>query len=132
MWKFFPLNLLEPCCVVMVQVLEPGSQGASGLLEGDLILEVNQQPVAAAGHGRVVEMLKECPVGAEATLLIQRAGTGERLVRTQQVMGCYWHQPTRSQSGAGNLELLPILHRPHFNLVLFCCMEGQTCSHRSM
>lgn len=62
----------------MVQVLEPGSQGASGLVEGDLILEVNQQPVAAAGHGRVVEMLKECPVGAEATLLIQRAGTGER------------------------------------------------------
>ncbi|XP_041794179.1 membrane-associated guanylate kinase, WW and PDZ domain-containing protein 2-like [Chelmon rostratus] len=54
----------------------PGSQGASGLIEGDLILEVNQQPVAAAGHGRVVEMLKECPVGAEATLLIQRAGTG--------------------------------------------------------
>lgn len=63
--------------VVLPQVLEPGSQGASGLLEGDLILEVNQQPVAAAGHGRVVEMLKECPVGAEATLLIQRAGTGE-------------------------------------------------------
>lgn len=62
----------------MVQVLDPGSQGASGLIEGDLILEVNQQPVAAAGHGRVVEMLKECPVGAEATLLIQRAGTGER------------------------------------------------------
>ena len=66
-----------PMCVVEVQVLEPGSQGASGLIEGDLILEVNQQPVAAAGHGRVVEMLKECPVGAEATLLIQR-GTGER------------------------------------------------------
>ncbi|XP_061578057.1 membrane-associated guanylate kinase, WW and PDZ domain-containing protein 2-like isoform X9 [Cololabis saira] len=58
------------------QVLEPGSQGASGLIEGDLILEVNQQPVAAAGHGRVVELLKECPVGAEATLLIQRGGTG--------------------------------------------------------
>ncbi|XP_061139027.1 membrane-associated guanylate kinase, WW and PDZ domain-containing protein 2-like isoform X7 [Syngnathus typhle] len=55
------------------QVLDPGSQVASGLIEGDLILEVNQQPVAAAGHGRVVEMLKECPVGAEATLLIQRA-----------------------------------------------------------
>uniref|UniRef100_A0A3P8V5S9 Membrane-associated guanylate kinase, WW and PDZ domain-containing protein 1 n=1 Tax=Cynoglossus semilaevis TaxID=244447 RepID=A0A3P8V5S9_CYNSE len=57
------------------QVLEPGSQGASGLIEGDLILEVNQQPVAAAGHGQVVDMLKECPVGAEATLVIQR-GTG--------------------------------------------------------
>ncbi|KAF3854677.1 hypothetical protein F7725_022732 [Dissostichus mawsoni] len=58
------------------QVLDPGSQAASGLIEGDLILEVNQQPVAAAGHGRVVEMLKECPVGAEATLLIQRGATG--------------------------------------------------------
>lgn len=62
----------------VVQVLDPGSQGASGLVEGDLILEVNQQPVAAAGHGRVVEMLKECPVGSEATLLIQRGATGER------------------------------------------------------
>ncbi|XP_061679573.1 membrane-associated guanylate kinase, WW and PDZ domain-containing protein 2-like isoform X2 [Syngnathoides biaculeatus] len=58
------------------QVLDPGSQAASGLIEGDLILEVNQQPVAAAGHGRVVEMLKECPVGAEATLLVQRAPPG--------------------------------------------------------
>uniref|UniRef100_A0A3Q3G8J5 Membrane associated guanylate kinase, WW and PDZ domain containing 2b n=1 Tax=Labrus bergylta TaxID=56723 RepID=A0A3Q3G8J5_9LABR len=58
------------------RVKQPGSQGGSGLIEGDLILEVNQQPVAAAGHGRVVEMLKECPVGAEATLLIQRGGTG--------------------------------------------------------
>ncbi|CAL8357205.1 unnamed protein product [Lota lota] len=56
------------------QVLEPGSQGACGLMEGDLILEVNQQAVAGAGHGRVVELLKECPVGGEARLLIQRSG----------------------------------------------------------
>lgn len=65
-------------------MLEPGSQAAAGLIEGDLILEVNQQPVAAAGHGRVVEMLKECPVGAEATLLIQRAGTGEGATASRQ------------------------------------------------
>lgn len=94
MWKFFPLVLPESvlcdraAVLSWLQVLEPGSQGASGLLEGDLILEVNQQPVAAAGHGRVVEMLKECPVGAEATLLIQRAGTGER-----QDPG--WSKPSR-------------------------------------
>uniref|UniRef100_A0A667YQ14 Membrane associated guanylate kinase, WW and PDZ domain containing 2 n=1 Tax=Myripristis murdjan TaxID=586833 RepID=A0A667YQ14_9TELE len=50
--------------------------GMSGVIEGDLILEVNQQAVAGAGHGRVVELLKECPIGAEATLLIQRGGTG--------------------------------------------------------
>lgn len=37
-----------------------------------------------------------------------------------------------SQSGAGSRELLPTFHRPHFNLILFCCMEGQTCPHRSM
>lgn len=62
----------------MAQVLDPGApQGALSLIEGDLILEVNQQPVAAAGHNRVVELLKECPVGAEATLLIQRGGTGQ-------------------------------------------------------
>uniref|UniRef100_A0A8C5A4K3 Membrane associated guanylate kinase, WW and PDZ domain containing 2b n=1 Tax=Gadus morhua TaxID=8049 RepID=A0A8C5A4K3_GADMO len=58
------------------QVLDPGSQGAGGLLEGDLILEVNQQAVAGAGHGRVVELLKECPVGGEAQLLIQRPASG--------------------------------------------------------
>uniref|UniRef100_A0A667YDW2 Membrane associated guanylate kinase, WW and PDZ domain containing 2 n=1 Tax=Myripristis murdjan TaxID=586833 RepID=A0A667YDW2_9TELE len=53
-------------------------------LAGDLILEVNQQAVAGAGHGRVVELLKECPIGAEATLLIQRGGTGrcERFPQT--------------------------------------------------
>uniref|UniRef100_A0A8C7FU52 Membrane-associated guanylate kinase, WW and PDZ domain-containing protein 2 n=1 Tax=Oncorhynchus kisutch TaxID=8019 RepID=A0A8C7FU52_ONCKI len=49
-------------------------QDGVGLNEGDLILEVNQQGVAGARHGRVVELLKECPVGAEATLLIQRGG----------------------------------------------------------
>uniref|UniRef100_A0A8D2ZZG2 Membrane-associated guanylate kinase, WW and PDZ domain-containing protein 2 n=1 Tax=Scophthalmus maximus TaxID=52904 RepID=A0A8D2ZZG2_SCOMX len=70
------------------QVLEPGSQAASGLIEGDLILEVNQQPVAAAGHGRVVEMLKECPVGAEATLLIQR-GAGERQNMCPRFFFCF-------------------------------------------
>lgn len=62
---------------------------------------MNQQPVAAAGHGRVVEMLKECPVGAEATLLIQRAGTGERPVRTRLTCA----SKPGSQCGPGNLEL---------------------------
>lgn len=66
--------------LLCLKLLDPGSQGASGLIEGDLILEVNQQPVAAAGHGRVVELLKECPVGAEATLLIQRGATGKILI----------------------------------------------------
>lgn len=86
--SFVPATAKQHVCelvaaAVVGQVLEPGSQAAAGLIEGDLILEVNQQPVAAAGHGRVVEMLKECPVGAEATLLIQRAGTGEGTAASQ-------------------------------------------------
>ncbi|PWA14298.1 hypothetical protein CCH79_00012350 [Gambusia affinis] len=86
------------CVAAGVQVLEPGSQGASGLIEGDLILEVNQQPVASAGHGRVVEMLKECPVGAEATLLIQRAGTAWALCqRSAELWSCSQLRPQTSQ-----------------------------------
>lgn len=84
---------------VLKQVLEPGSQGAAGLIEGDLILEVNQQPVAAAGHGRVVEMLKECPVGAEATLLIQRPGTGERQTFSLRLLFIYYFAMSKLDLG---------------------------------
>ncbi|XP_058272821.1 membrane-associated guanylate kinase, WW and PDZ domain-containing protein 2a isoform X14 [Hemibagrus wyckioides] len=52
------------------QVLEP--QRCPGLCEGDLIMEINQRPALTLSHTRVVELLKECPVGAEATLLVQR------------------------------------------------------------
>ncbi|XP_027899125.1 membrane-associated guanylate kinase, WW and PDZ domain-containing protein 2a isoform X1 [Xiphophorus couchianus] len=56
------------------QVLEP--QGCPGLCEGDLILEINKQAVAGFTHTQVVELLKECTVGAEASLVVQRGGTG--------------------------------------------------------
>ncbi|XP_039456869.1 membrane-associated guanylate kinase, WW and PDZ domain-containing protein 2a isoform X8 [Oreochromis aureus] len=56
------------------QVLEP--QGCPGLCEGDLIVEINKQPVQGFSHTQVVELLKECPVGAETCLLVQRGGTG--------------------------------------------------------
>uniref|UniRef100_A0A3B5M875 Membrane-associated guanylate kinase, WW and PDZ domain-containing protein 1 n=1 Tax=Xiphophorus couchianus TaxID=32473 RepID=A0A3B5M875_9TELE len=54
------------------QVLEP--QGCPGLCEGDLILEINKQAVAGFTHTQVVELLKECTVGAEASLVVQRGG----------------------------------------------------------
>uniref|UniRef100_A0A3P9QF31 Membrane-associated guanylate kinase, WW and PDZ domain-containing protein 1 n=1 Tax=Poecilia reticulata TaxID=8081 RepID=A0A3P9QF31_POERE len=57
------------------QVLEP--QGCPGLCEGDLILEINKQAVAGFTHTQVVELLKECAVGAEASLVVQRGGTGK-------------------------------------------------------
>lgn len=56
------------------QVLEP--QGCPGLCEGDLIAEINRQPVLGLSHTQVVDMLKECPVGTEATLMVQRGGGG--------------------------------------------------------
>ncbi|KAJ8262459.1 hypothetical protein GJAV_G00166720 [Gymnothorax javanicus] len=57
------------------QVLEP--QGCPGLCEGDLILEINQQSAQGLSHTQVVDLLKDCAVGAETALLIQRGGTGQ-------------------------------------------------------
>ncbi|XP_045578120.1 membrane-associated guanylate kinase, WW and PDZ domain-containing protein 2 isoform X5 [Salmo salar] len=56
------------------QVLEP--QGCPGLCEGDLIIDINQQGVQGLSHTQVVELLKECAVGAETSLVIQRGGGG--------------------------------------------------------
>ncbi|KTG02193.1 hypothetical protein cypCar_00013320, partial [Cyprinus carpio] len=54
------------------QILE--AQGCPGLCEGDLIVEINQQPALTLSHTQVVELLKECPVGTEAMLVVQRGG----------------------------------------------------------
>nr|XP_021326360.1 membrane-associated guanylate kinase, WW and PDZ domain-containing protein 2 isoform X1 [Danio rerio] len=55
------------------QVLEP--QGCPGLCEGDLIVEINQKCLQGLNHTQVVQLLKDCPVGTEATLVIQRGTT---------------------------------------------------------
>lgn len=55
-----------------VQVLEP--QGCPGLCEGDLIVEINQQGLQGLNHSQVVQILKDCAVGTDATLVIQRGG----------------------------------------------------------
>ncbi|XP_046890991.1 membrane-associated guanylate kinase, WW and PDZ domain-containing protein 2-like isoform X4 [Hypomesus transpacificus] len=88
------------------QVLEPGSQGAMGLIEGDLIVEVNRQTVAGAGHGRVVELLKDCPVGGEATLLVQRAGNASPW-KSNQLSESWDLQGSPSQTGLSAPPLLP-------------------------
>ncbi|XP_041819667.1 membrane-associated guanylate kinase, WW and PDZ domain-containing protein 2a isoform X4 [Chelmon rostratus] len=56
------------------QVLEP--LGCPGLCEGDLIVEINKQPVQGLTHTQVVELLKECGVGVETCLVVQRGGAG--------------------------------------------------------
>lgn len=57
------------------QILEP--QGCPGLFEGDLIMEINKQPVQGLAHTQVVDLLKECAVGSETSLVVQRGGTGK-------------------------------------------------------
>uniref|UniRef100_A0A671PEC6 Membrane-associated guanylate kinase, WW and PDZ domain-containing protein 1 n=1 Tax=Sinocyclocheilus anshuiensis TaxID=1608454 RepID=A0A671PEC6_9TELE len=52
------------------QVLEP--QGCPGLCEGDLMVEINQKGLQGLNHTQVVQLLKDCAVGTEATLVIQR------------------------------------------------------------
>uniref|UniRef100_A0A3B5MV19 Membrane associated guanylate kinase, WW and PDZ domain containing 2b n=1 Tax=Xiphophorus couchianus TaxID=32473 RepID=A0A3B5MV19_9TELE len=106
------------------RVKQPGSQGASGLIEGDLILEVNQQPVASAGHGRVVEMLKECPVGAEATLLIQRAGTGHISPWKASKQWDPQGSPQTNLSGPVLLPGTPFPNQPHHRTSVPDSTEG--------
>uniref|UniRef100_A0A8B9L8B8 Membrane-associated guanylate kinase, WW and PDZ domain-containing protein 1 n=1 Tax=Astyanax mexicanus TaxID=7994 RepID=A0A8B9L8B8_ASTMX len=63
------------------QVLEP--QGCPGLCEGDLIVEINQQGMQGLNHSQVVQILKDCAVGTDATLVVQRStGTGMRISPT--------------------------------------------------
>ncbi|KAL4660309.1 membrane-associated guanylate kinase, WW and PDZ domain-containing protein 2-like [Arapaima gigas] len=81
------------------RVLEP--QGCPGLLEGDLLLEINKQRVQGLNHTQVVELLKDCPVGAEASLVIQREGAGKENMLWLQVLGQWDIQssPQGSRSG---------------------------------
>ncbi|KAF7233454.1 hypothetical protein EG68_08402, partial [Paragonimus skrjabini miyazakii] len=41
---------------------------------GDVVVEINDQRVKEVPHAEVVQILKQCPVGQEARLLIQRGG----------------------------------------------------------
>lgn len=44
------------------------------MAEGDLLLEINQFQVKDMPHSDVVQILKECPKGAMATMVVQRGG----------------------------------------------------------
>uniref|UniRef100_A0A3B3ZD95 Membrane-associated guanylate kinase, WW and PDZ domain-containing protein 1 n=1 Tax=Periophthalmus magnuspinnatus TaxID=409849 RepID=A0A3B3ZD95_9GOBI len=77
------------------QVLEP--QGCPGLCEGDLIVEINKQPVQALTHTQVVELLKECAVGAETSLVVQR-GYYSPWKTTKQVLDQWESQSSPAQT----------------------------------
>ncbi|TPP57037.1 Membrane-associated guanylate kinase WW and PDZ domain-containing protein, partial [Fasciola gigantica] len=53
-------------------ILDPGRCGR--LRIGDVVVEINDQRVKEISHAEVVQILKQCPVGQEARLLVQRGG----------------------------------------------------------
>ncbi|XP_077566065.1 membrane-associated guanylate kinase, WW and PDZ domain-containing protein 2a isoform X6 [Stigmatopora nigra] len=55
------------------QILEPAC--CPGVSEGDLIVEINKQAVLGWSHAQVVDLLKECAVGSETCLVVQRPVT---------------------------------------------------------
>ncbi|XP_077090144.1 membrane-associated guanylate kinase, WW and PDZ domain-containing protein 2a isoform X6 [Siphateles boraxobius] len=96
------------------QILE--AQGCPGLCEGDLIVEINLQPALTLPHTQVVELLKECPVGAEATLVVQRGGAGHFSPwKTSKQVLEHWDphsSPTTSLSIHALPHSTPYLHWP--------------------
>jgi len=45
-----------------------------GLMEGDLLVEINSRIVRDVKHTNVVEILQKCPIGSTASFLVQRGG----------------------------------------------------------
>ncbi|RVE56666.1 hypothetical protein OJAV_G00223110 [Oryzias javanicus] len=96
------------------QVLEP--QGCPGLCEGDLIVEINKQPVQGFTHTQVVELLKECAVGAEAGMVVQRGGTGHYSPwkTPKQVLQQWESQQGPSSPAQTSLSAPATPHTSHF------------------
>ncbi|XP_075455706.1 membrane-associated guanylate kinase, WW and PDZ domain-containing protein 2 isoform X2 [Ascaphus truei] len=94
-------------------------QGCPGLFEGDLIVEINQQNVQNLNHLEVVELLKECPVGNETSLVIHRGGFFSPWKSSKPIMERWENQGSPQTSVTApsmppNLPFPPTLHRSSF------------------
>ncbi|XP_049669984.1 membrane-associated guanylate kinase, WW and PDZ domain-containing protein 2 isoform X7 [Accipiter gentilis] len=94
-------------------------QGCPGLCEGDLIVEINQQNVQNLSHAEVVDILKECPVGSETSLIIHRGGFFSPWKTPKPMMERWENQgsPQTSLSAPAmpqNIPYPPTLHRGSF------------------
>ncbi|XP_061438097.1 membrane-associated guanylate kinase, WW and PDZ domain-containing protein 2 isoform X5 [Rhineura floridana] len=94
-------------------------QGCPGLCEGDLIVEINQQNVQNMSHAEVVDILKECPVGSETSLIIHRGGFFSPWKTPKPMMERWENQgsPQTSLSAPAipqNIPFPPTLHRSSF------------------
>ncbi|EPQ05675.1 Membrane-associated guanylate kinase, WW and PDZ domain-containing protein 2 [Myotis brandtii] len=84
-------------------------QGCPGLCEGDLIVEINQQNVQNLSHTEVVDILKDCPIGSETSLIIHRGAPKlqqgrlgqkeqycEELMREEHTCGKHMRLPSKA------------------------------------
>lgn len=46
----------------------------TGLLEGDILMEINGRMIRSCTHNEAVNILKECPKGQQARIVVQRGG----------------------------------------------------------
>ncbi|XP_078409423.1 membrane-associated guanylate kinase, WW and PDZ domain-containing protein 2a isoform X11 [Cetorhinus maximus] len=94
-------------------------QGCGGLNEGDLIIEINQQNVQTLSHTQVVEILKECSVGTEINLVIQRSGFFSPWKSSKQTLDKWENQGSpqanfSAQHLPQSLPFPPNVHRASF------------------
>ncbi|XP_067915322.1 membrane-associated guanylate kinase, WW and PDZ domain-containing protein 2a isoform X12 [Heterodontus francisci] len=94
-------------------------QGCGGLNEGDLIVEINQQNVQTLSHTQVVEILKECSVGTEINLVIQRSGFFSPWKSSKQTLDRWENQGSpqanfSAQHLPQTLPFPPNVHRASF------------------
>ncbi|XP_057360428.1 membrane-associated guanylate kinase, WW and PDZ domain-containing protein 2 isoform X3 [Manis pentadactyla] len=94
-------------------------QGCPGLCEGDLIVEINQQNVQNLSHTEVVDILKDCPIGSETSLIIHRGGFFSPWKTPKPVMDRWENQgsPQTSLSAPAvpqSLPFPPAMHRSSF------------------
>ncbi|XP_054989396.1 membrane-associated guanylate kinase, WW and PDZ domain-containing protein 2 isoform X3 [Sorex araneus] len=94
-------------------------QGCPGLCEGDLIVEINQQNVQNLSHTEVVDILKDCPIGSETSLIIHRGGFFSPWKTPKPIMDRWENQGSPQTSLSApvipqNLPFPPALHRSSF------------------
>lgn len=62
-----------------------------GLLEGDILVEINGRMIRSCTHNEAVNILKECPKGQEAFIRVQRGGRSYEQHFIRQVC-CFGYQ----------------------------------------
>lgn len=104
------------------------------LLEGDILFRINGIDVSKMSHAEIVDVLRDCPVGQEAIVSIQRGGTLRRNIIkedtaylvSQKPVSCYCKKQHRCYVCKPPKKTATVLL---FNFILaFCAFEAKSSS----